>query len=515
MKTLVFLALGLALPLAAQSLPHVVVPVADDLATVYRTNGQPSMVTTLGYRGINDGGMADYVWVPTNTTPSALVRVAVGGGRWIERDWWTRRWINLRRVGAVGDGRTDDFEAVQTAMNLAAQMDNRLGDEATIYGPAGDYRIEGGSVASPLAGLTFEVVQSRTNCGVRLPLVGPLMLGGGRVLLDHVYFPTVRVTGGTRGAGVVWATNTVLRPGDIIQDLTGEGVWQDRWSGEPAVNFFPDPELDGTNWIKSWSANIAGLAPTNTPGAWGNRALAVFPARPFASGSGVLVGRAGFEPLAPVAALTNQYLLLAAWVHVPNVPMWRPTGFQVAAPGAGYRDGPALVPRQGRPVEVMLATTNGAITGAGWRWRAYLTNEPGPLDVIQDGATGGQLTATGWEDLGYAARIGAPNLMLADQSGRPLSHQGRRVPSLGVNTVRLYQNPTAAGFDGWAPVLQWVFIPPGTTALQLVLSEGALTPKVLTGEECFLVDRLRLLALPADRPNWTEALNGPVVNARP
>lgn len=94
-----------------------------------------TLVQTLGYYTAGDGGGATYRWAAgyAGTTNSLGGAFAVSGGGWVQLG----SEVNVRQFGALGDGVTDDLEAVQAAADwIGARM------AGTLHFPAGVYAFD-------------------------------------------------------------------------------------------------------------------------------------------------------------------------------------------------------------------------------------------------------------------------------------------------------------------------------------------------------------------------------------
>lgn len=113
---------------------------------------------TLGYYAANDGGEALYRIA--NTAPSTIYET-LSNGRYACLIY--DKAINVKQVGAKGDGVTDDADAIQNAINK--------GQFKTVYVPQGAYliskpiKIPGSSYTVRGAGRTFTTIKKITNTG--------------------------------------------------------------------------------------------------------------------------------------------------------------------------------------------------------------------------------------------------------------------------------------------------------------------------------------------------------------
>ena len=86
-------------------------------------------IKTLGYYNINDGGGADFYI--TDTENSNIYQFPVGS---LYAEIICKDNINLRQLGAVGDGLTDDTNALKNALKYLSKV-------STLYVPNGNYLI--------------------------------------------------------------------------------------------------------------------------------------------------------------------------------------------------------------------------------------------------------------------------------------------------------------------------------------------------------------------------------------
>jgi hypothetical protein len=92
-----------------------------------------------GYETVGDGGWGLFAYVPSSTTADndgTVLAPSNGTGRWFRVYSGP---VNVRWFGAVGDGSTDDFQAIQNAITYIESLLNGGG----VFIPSGEYNIEG------------------------------------------------------------------------------------------------------------------------------------------------------------------------------------------------------------------------------------------------------------------------------------------------------------------------------------------------------------------------------------
>lgn len=125
-------------------------PAGQSVATVaaLRLVADPAsqgVVQTLGCVAEGDGGGGVWYWSPSSTATDNTGTIVlptgwVGAGRWIRS---VTTFINLKWFGAVGDGVTNDRNAIQSALTYATANNVRL------YIPAGTYYVPNTSANNP------------------------------------------------------------------------------------------------------------------------------------------------------------------------------------------------------------------------------------------------------------------------------------------------------------------------------------------------------------------------------
>lgn len=117
-----------------------------DVAAYQRSSGLPEFLQTKGFAAVGDRGGALYQWVNSSASTNIYRIAAVGGGQWVETDYLYRLVCNILKAGATPNDTTDDSAAIQRAIDAAKQQSTGsgltpLGDEPTIYAPAGKYYV--------------------------------------------------------------------------------------------------------------------------------------------------------------------------------------------------------------------------------------------------------------------------------------------------------------------------------------------------------------------------------------
>ncbi len=111
----------------------------DDLRALDPTEYPAGYVANVGgYDSVNDGGGGAFVYVPTGTTSDndgTVLAPSNNTGRWYRV--YTGA-VNVKWFGAVGDGSTDDYQAMQNAITYMESL--ALG--GAIFVPSGEYNIE-------------------------------------------------------------------------------------------------------------------------------------------------------------------------------------------------------------------------------------------------------------------------------------------------------------------------------------------------------------------------------------
>ena len=127
------------------------------------------MVITLGYYEANDGGGAEYKIVNSIN----IYKENLNNGLYAELV--IKDGLNVKQIGAKGNGTQDDTQYLQTAINILRQniITNGLGSVNTILIPAGKYKITSTIILSPFVKIKtvgFTILQSYVSNGACLHL---------------------------------------------------------------------------------------------------------------------------------------------------------------------------------------------------------------------------------------------------------------------------------------------------------------------------------------------------------
>lgn len=92
-----------------------------------------------GYDSVNDGGQGQFMYVPSATdadNDGTILTPFTNVGRWYRMYSGA---VNVKWFGAVGDGSTIDFQAIQNAITYIESLPNG----GAVFLPSGEYNIEG------------------------------------------------------------------------------------------------------------------------------------------------------------------------------------------------------------------------------------------------------------------------------------------------------------------------------------------------------------------------------------
>ena len=195
-------------------IPRTYTTVAEMKADTTLTSGTP--VNTLGYYTSGDGGQARYL-IQTSAefgyTPDEYGDHTLANGNVAVLQ--VEGAVSVRRFGARGDGYTDDFIPIYSAMDYAYSRDLHL------YFPSGYYRL---SSTIPFKVSMFGDGVNSTRIGTIAPFTGDMLLDnyapGFRKCIKHIRFSSslddVQIIGSSfngQGSSIVlcesvWFTNT-------------------------------------------------------------------------------------------------------------------------------------------------------------------------------------------------------------------------------------------------------------------------------------------------------------------